>query len=208
MQCWNGSSFFPIANPSVTITSDASGSFGCGAFSISHGWFQVKWPPSWQSSHITVKELVPIVVASAVWGPHWKGRHVLFRSDNMAVVGILQKRTSTDPHVMHLLRCFVLYAAVYRFTYTAEHIAGTHNIAADAISRNNIAFFHSQVPHIQQTPIPQAITELLVDQKPDWGSTTWTTLFTASLTRELHMQPGLSTGQAGGNTSLSAKNSS
>ena len=207
MQSWNGFSFFPTTTPSVTVTSDASGSFGCGAFSPPYGWFQVTWPQSWQSTHITVKELVPVVIAAAVWGPLWRGTHVLFRSDNMAVVGILQKRTSTDPHIMHLLRCFVLYAAIYHFTYIAEHIAGNHNIAADAISRNNIPLFHSLVPQVQPTPIPHAITHLLVDQRPDWGSPTWTALFTASLPRGFQTQPGPSTCQAGAATSPSATNS-
>ena len=54
----------------------------------------------------------------------------------MAVVGILQKHTSPDPQLTHLLRCFILYAAVYNFTYIMEHVAGNVNKAADAISRN------------------------------------------------------------------------
>lgn len=72
LQDWNGSSFFPASTPSITVTSDASGSFGCGAFCVPYGWFQIKWPPSWQSTHITVKELVPVVVAAAVWGSQWR----------------------------------------------------------------------------------------------------------------------------------------
>ena len=197
LEGWNGSSFFPTATPSTTVTSDASGSFGCGAFSLPHGWFQVEWPQSWQSTHITVKEFAPVVVAAAVWGLHWRESHILFRSDNMAVVEILRKRTSSDPQVMHLLRCFVFYAAVYHFTFTAEHIAGVHNTAADAISRNNITLFCSLVPQVRRTIIPQAVLELLVNQKPDWGSPTWTALFAASLPRESRRPPGLSTVQAG-----------
>ena len=207
LQHWNGSSFFPTSTPSITITSDASGSFGCGAFCSAHGWFQIQWPQTWQSAHITVKELVPVVVAAALWGPHWRGKHVLFRVDNMAVVGILQKRTSPDPHVMHLLRCFILYTAVYHFTYIMEHIAGNVNTAADAISRNNIPLFCSLIPQVQQIPVPQAITKLLINQKPDWGSPTWTALFTASLTGEFRTPPEQSTRQAGAGTSHSAHNS-
>ena len=35
------------------------------------------------SSHITVKELAPIVVASAIWGPEWKGMTVKVLCDNV-----------------------------------------------------------------------------------------------------------------------------
>ena len=63
---WNGTSFFPVTTPSVQVTSDASGGFGCGGFSLPHGWFQAQWPQKWMNTHITAKELVPIVIAAAL----------------------------------------------------------------------------------------------------------------------------------------------
>jgi len=72
-------------------------------------------------------------------GPSWQWSHVLFRSDNMAVVDLLRKHTSPDLHVMHLLRSFMFYAALLHFTFTAEHVPGTHNTVADASSRDNIS---------------------------------------------------------------------
>lgn len=47
LQGWNGRSFFPASTVSSEVTSDASGSYGCGAFSSEHTWFQLKWPDSW-----------------------------------------------------------------------------------------------------------------------------------------------------------------
>ena len=73
LQNWNGLSFFPQASHSVVVSSDASGSFGCGAFSLDHGWFQLQWPSSWGQVDISSKELVPIVIAAALWGPAWHG---------------------------------------------------------------------------------------------------------------------------------------
>jgi len=51
----------------------AQGSFGCGcgAFSLSHGWFQLLWPESWHAINIAAKELVPIgkwLLGNAVGG--------------------------------------------------------------------------------------------------------------------------------------------
>ena len=89
LQDWNGTSFFPAMTTSAEVFSDASGTFGCGAFAFSHGWFQLRWPEDWHAVHITAKELVPIVIAAAVWGPQWTQKCVCFRSDNMAVVDLL-----------------------------------------------------------------------------------------------------------------------
>jgi len=102
---WNGKSFFPVMSPSTEVVSDASGAFGCGAFSLSQGWFQIFWPQHWHPIHITAKELLPIVVAAAVWGHTWQRQRICFRTDNMAVVELLKSRTSRDSLLMHLLHC-------------------------------------------------------------------------------------------------------
>lgn len=61
----------------VSIMSDASGSWGCGAI-YGINWFQLKWADlgSSKEQNITVKELLPIVVASAVCGAQWAGMTV------------------------------------------------------------------------------------------------------------------------------------
>ena len=58
----------------------------------------------WESVHITVKELLPIVVAIALWEDRWQGRTVCCRSDNAAVVSIINTRRSKDQLAMHLMR--------------------------------------------------------------------------------------------------------
>ena len=53
---WNGRSFFPPASPTCHLYSDASGSYGCGAFSTELAlWFQLQWPHSWLDTSITAK---------------------------------------------------------------------------------------------------------------------------------------------------------
>ncbi len=74
---WNGISMMASVTrlpPAATITSDASGGWGCGAFSSSGAWFQFIWPALWTEIHITVKELLPIVIACAIWGISCAGR--------------------------------------------------------------------------------------------------------------------------------------
>ena len=52
-------------------------------------WFQLELPGSWMEVHITVKELLLIVVGVAMWGPPWKGLTICCQCDNAAVVTIV-----------------------------------------------------------------------------------------------------------------------
>ena len=71
----------------LSIVLDASGSWGCGAVHRSE-WFQLKWAGLGSSGerNFTVKELLPIVVAAALWGAEWSGMTVQAKCDNAAVV--------------------------------------------------------------------------------------------------------------------------
>ena len=188
LQRWNGTSLFSRQTPSIHVYSDASGTFGCWAFDSQQGWFQLRWPPSWNSTEITAKELVPIVVAAALWGNTWSGQHVCFHVDNMAVVYTLLNRAARDLLLTHLLRCLSFYSAYYRFDYSAVHIPGKLNSAADVISRNHLHLFSSLVPQVQHATVPPEIQDLLVHRTPDWGSTEWTALFGLSLTVAFPLQ--------------------
>ena len=119
---WNGVSFMHEARCrswEVTVTSDASGSWGCGAFS-EREWFQLRWPETSRELHITVKELAPIVLAAAVWGREWKGKCVMSYCDNAAVVAIINKGDSKEPEAMHLVRCLsFLRAKFHSFLWLA-----------------------------------------------------------------------------------------
>ena len=128
---WNCKSMLHLPNPQHIITADASGSLGCGAFG-SHGrWFQLQWPQSCASHHIAAKELVPVVMAIALWGAQWQATTVLVRSDNTAVLAALMSGSAKDPLLMHPLRCLHLHLV-------ARHLAGVENTAADALSRDNL----------------------------------------------------------------------
>jgi len=55
------------------------------------------WSINFQSCHITVKELAPIVVAAIIWREDWRGKTILARSDNSAVVAIIRGGISRNP---------------------------------------------------------------------------------------------------------------
>ena len=125
LQAWNGVSYFPAVRQGATVVSDASGSWGCGAFvEDSLAWFQLCWPQSWIGCSIAVKELFPIVVAAAVWGDTWSSHCITFRCDNQAVVAALSSRSVRDPQMMHLLRCLFFLEAHFNFDHRVFHIEG------------------------------------------------------------------------------------
>ena len=183
---WNGVRMMSRkckARPHEVVTSDASGSWGCGAFSSANCWFQLTWPVSWSSVHITVKELLPIVVACAVWEKEWAKLTVMFRCDNAAVVAIINSGRSKDKLVMHLMRCLSFFGARYNFFYFAVHVPGKDNVAADSLSRNNLSLFYRQVPKAKRLPtqISEDLRRVLTLERPDWTSSTWRALFSSIL---------------------------
>ena len=186
VQDWNGIALFPRLPPGPTVISDASGSWGCGAFCPDTlMWFQQQWSPGFISSSIAVKELVPIVIGAAIWGNKWRGTVVLFKSDNQAVVTALNSRSARNPQLSHLLRCLFFFEAHHQFEHRAQHIAGRLNVAADALSRNRTSdFFHlfPQAPS-EPSPVIRAVHELILDSSLTWTSPRWKSLFASILHR-------------------------
>ena len=78
------------------------------------------------------------MVASAVWGRAWRGGTVFFHCDNMAVVEVLNRQSAKDPLICHLMRSLFYIAAHCDFDIVAKHTPGISNIAADALSRDDL----------------------------------------------------------------------
>jgi len=122
-------------------------------------------------------ELFPIVLATAVWGKCWEELKVIVHCDNMGTVAVVNSGYSKAASVMHLLRCLFFIRACFQFTLQAVHTPGVQNSWADAVSRDNISLFLSQVPNpkrVHQTTIPRSLAALLLDQHVDWTSESWT----------------------------------
>ena len=105
---------------------------------------------------IVLKELLPIVLACAIWGKRWGGRMVTVHCDNMGAVALVNSGYSKIQQIMHLLRCLFFIRALYQMELWAVHVPGRDNTLADALSRNN---FFSQVPEARdkQAGIPPAL---------------------------------------------------
>ena len=69
-------------NSDITVYSDASVGWGCGAFA-DELWFQLEWPPQVKDFSIGIKELIPVVVSAALFWKAWSGRLGEFKVDNI-----------------------------------------------------------------------------------------------------------------------------
>ena len=145
-EAWNGVALIqthPAERASYHIWSDASGSIGCGAVKpASQRWFQYQWPvPDHHQSGgisedgIILQELLPIVMACAIWGNRWRGSMVTVHCDNTGAVAVANAGYSRSPRIMHLLRCLFFIRAYFEISLWAVHVPGVQNTWADAISR-------------------------------------------------------------------------
>ena len=96
-------------------------------------------------------------------------------------MNIINRNTSKDEDASHLLRCLAFVREKYNFFLFATHIVGKNKTIADALSHNKIPLFRSLHPQAQLRPsvIPEALLDLLIVQKPDWLSPTWTMLWSS-----------------------------
>ena len=104
---------------------------------------------------------------------------IQFVVDNMAVVDVIKASHSNDLHMMHVIQLLVFLASKYNFWFTAMHVAGRLNVAADASSRNNMSMFFMQAS--QADSQPTVVAPALVSQGITWTCKSWIKLFRDTL---------------------------
>ena len=140
---------------------------------------------------ITVKELLPIIVAGALWGAEWAGHRIRCHCDNQAVVACFRSRTSRHKGLMHLLRTLVFVEAHFGFQFYPVYVDTHANHLADDLSRNNCSSFLSKVPHARCDPslVSPPLLHLLLDPRADWVSPLWRCRFSGIFSRVLPSPP-------------------
>ena len=172
LENFNGCSFYDksdwIDANNLQLYTDSAGraNLGCAAIFQTH-WIFLPWPINWSSKHllndITFLELVPIVLAFYVWEESLKNRRLILNTDNMALVSVLNTKTSKSKRVMHLLRPLILLSMRSDIQFKAVHIEGKRNIVADAISRRQWSRFRQNFPNADGSPlqVPNTFLNLL-----------------------------------------------
>ena len=129
---------------------------------LGFSWVQEKYSESWSSYHITFLEIYPIYVVFATFAHKLRNSKITFYCDNEAVVTILNKQTSKNKQVMHIVRLIVYLQLKFNFGIIGKHIPGHSNVLADQLSRFQIssATLRQYGMREVKTPVPP---ELLPD---------------------------------------------
>lgn len=134
---FNGKSFMyaKLVSHSNTIHmyTDASHHGYGGTFGTN--WIQGEWPNDWLTYSIQVLELYPIFLLVAIFADKIAGSHIVFHTDNQAIVAVLNKQTSKCPHIMAIIRPLVLLLLKHQISFNSIHIPGVQNHVCDALSR-------------------------------------------------------------------------
>ena len=168
---WNGCALMLDHDIKIELTSDASGDWGYGAC-YDKRWFHLQWNDGTRGFSTIVKELIPIIIATVIWGPEWKGCTVVAKCSNNGVVRACNSCYSEEPHIMHMLRSLFFITACLQFKLVLEHIPDPSSSLARNLSRNQLDQF---LP--TSSPVPPSILQWLLDPNMDWTSSSWTQNF-------------------------------
>ena len=119
---FNGKSFFLddnwLSSSKLNLYTDASGAHSFGAVFGSH-WCYGKWPNDWAYRNIALLEFYPIVLSLYLWGHAMSNKHVLFFTDNNALVHVINRQSCKDKELMFFVRKLVLVCLRYNIIFKA-----------------------------------------------------------------------------------------
>ena len=133
-------------------------------------WIQEKFPNNWSTYSITFLEIYPIYVLLSVFAHKLRNSKLTFYCDNEAVVTILNKQTSKNKDVMHVVRFIDYLQLLFNFSIVGRHIPGHSNVLADRLSRFQVssATLHQFGMQEMKTTVPPLLL-------PENFSSNWTT---------------------------------
>ena len=95
---------------------------------------------------ITFLEIITIALSIFLWHMLFHKQKIVNYIDNMAVVSILNSKTSTSARVIVLLRFIFYWSFVGHLHLKAVHISSVNNIIADSLSRGQFLKFRELAP--------------------------------------------------------------
>ena len=127
MNAFNGKTAM-VDNRPCTPCNDGVGGFYCGECVYTNwrrGW------PNVNDFHINFKEVLALEPVDLHWDHLWSNKKIFIHSDNRATMGIMNKGSYLDPHVMASLKRIFWHSAVHNFRLKALYYPGKYNKIAD-----------------------------------------------------------------------------
>jgi len=90
----------------------------------------------------------------------------------ITLVVAINKGSSKEPMVMHLLHCLWFFSVFFEINISASHVPGVLNTAADMLSRNRTAQFLCSYPSASGRPmqVSTPLLRILYPRRLDWTS--------------------------------------
>ena len=133
--------------------SSAAPDLGFGAI-FGKFWTFGQWNPQFikqQKPSIEYLELFALCAGILTWHEHRKlnNTKIIVHCDNQAVVGMINKLSSSCKNCMVLLRLLVLDGLIHNRRLSARYIKSRDNVLSDVLSRLKIEKFKSLAPNMQ-----------------------------------------------------------
>ena len=151
----NANESMPMRRPPIDHESwtDASGTRVGGTFAGSV-WQMRRDDP--RISHlqgcIAEAEMFAVALQSALYGPGWRGFHLVFYIDNQSDSFSLKSGHARQPRTAHWLRVTTLLSWIFGFSFETVWIASAKNPIADAVTRQDMTSFLLSHPGYHAVP--------------------------------------------------------
>ena len=87
-----------------------------------------------------------IIIATAIWGHHWKGKSVRVLLDNSATMAAINNQSSRVKESAHLLRCLTFITGCLQIQLSTTHLPGSI-IVSQMRSQGTIDHYFLQSTH-------------------------------------------------------------
>ena len=148
----------------VNFYTDASRNFDLGAGGVcEQSWFYVQWDRTFMEENqpsIEYLELYAVAVGVLNWVHRYQNRRIILFCDNISVVYMINRSTSTCSHCLKLIRLIVLYGMRFNTRVFANYVNTKANALADSLSRLNFKKFERlsyDNMERKNTPIPREL---------------------------------------------------
>ena len=135
----------------LDLHTDASGSVGYGVVYGKECFFGKMALNMVHPAHCSVR-VVPYRGCCSRLEGGWANQKVRFFTDNEALVSVINKQTSRDPHIMTLFRRMILTCLTFNIKVMACHVPGRVNSLADSLSRGQLDVFRLLAPWTDARP--------------------------------------------------------
>ena len=85
-------------------------------------------------------------LAIELWSYQLRNKRVIIFCDNLSVVHMLARSTSSCPRCLRLLRVIMYSSLKYNVRYFMKHVTSKNNLLADLLSQQKIEEFKKQAP--------------------------------------------------------------